>query len=220
MAEQTHPTYDERIQALYRAKTDFNELKIRSYGHWDSDDHGYIPWLQPIPFTSEPTDEDGVAYGVRGVGRNFRKWLEVHPIYINPNSATAGAWVQNGIPGVCGYQRLLPRGENRPRGKNNPDVPQPFNWAPKDRPADQSIFALQRKYNHYAGGIGSANHLSPDMRIGLDLGWGGLLAKLRRFRAYNHPDDPSFYDGEEDLVLGVQAWIRRHVEAARDMAAH
>jgi len=219
VTEERQPSYDERIKALEQAKTEFNEQKVRSFGTHDSDDHGWIPWPQPIPFEPRPTHADGAAYGFRGVGANFRRWLQVHPIYINPNSGTAGAWVQNGVPGVCGYDWLRPLSERKRGTVSDEELEQPRNWAPDDRPADQSVFALQRRFNHYAGGIGSANHLSPDMRIGLDLGWGGLLAKLRRFRAYNHPDDTSFYDGEEGFVLGVQEWIGRHVSAAREMAA-
>lgn len=35
----------------------------------------------------------------------------------------------------------------------------------------------------------------------------------------NRPKDTSFYDGEEDLLLGLQAWIARHAEQARALAA-
>ena len=42
---------------------------------------------------------------------------------------------------------------------------------------------------------------------------------MRRFRDLNRPADTSFYDGEENLILGVQDWIRRHVDKAREMAA-
>ncbi|NLG27345.1 MAG: pyruvate-formate lyase, partial [Chloroflexi bacterium] len=220
MTEQAHPTYKERIAMLHRVKVDNNNFRIREYGTWDVDDHGLVPWTEPIPFEPIPTHSDGQAYGFRGVGMNFRRWLEVHPVYINPYSALAGAWVQYGIPGVCGGEWFRPikerKAHQRPKGEH---PKHPGNWAPEDRPKDQTLFALQTKYNHYAGSVGAANHLGPDMRIGLDLGWGGLLAKLRRFRAYNHPDDTSFYDGEEDFVLGVQAWIRRHVDVAREMAA-
>ena len=68
-------------------------------------------------------------------------------------------------------------------------------------------------------GFEAMNHMSPDLKIGLDLGWGGLLQKIRYYREYNHPADTSFYDGEEQLVIGVQDWIARHVVKARTMAA-
>ena len=219
MTEQVSPTYEERIAVLHQTKRDYNDYKIETYGTWDVDDHGAIPWPEAVPFEAIPTHEDGGVYGTRGVGLNFRRWLEVHPVYINPHSALAGAWIQYGIPGVFGAGPMVPLSERKPRKRPAKRQTQPACWRPEDRPVDQSIFELQEKYNHYCSGVGGANHLGPDMRIGLDLGWGGLLAKLRRFRTYNHPVDTSFYDGEEDFVLGMQTWIRRHVTLAREMAA-
>jgi formate C-acetyltransferase len=65
-------------------------------------------------------------------------------------------------------------------------------------------------------GIGGLQHFCPDLKIGLDLGWGGLLDKVRKFREINA--DFEFYDGLEDIILGMQDWIRRHGEAAARMA--
>jgi formate C-acetyltransferase len=57
------------------------------------------------------------------------------------------------------------------------------------------------------------------MTIGFELGWGGILAKIRRFRSVNTDDEAQeLYDGLEDLVLGFQNWIGRHAAAARLMA--
>ena len=72
------------------------------------------------------------------------------------------------------------------------------------------------KYDFRASGIGAMNHLGPDMRIGLDLGWGGILEQLRYWREFNNPEDTGFYDGEETLVMAIQDWIRRHVTYARE----
>jgi formate C-acetyltransferase len=44
------------------------------------------------------------------------------------------------------------------------------------------------------------------------------LDKVRHYRALNRPVDTSFYDGEEALILGVQHWIRRHVDLAKERA--
>ncbi|MBC7235544.1 MAG: pyruvate-formate lyase [Chloroflexi bacterium] len=186
------PTYQERIEALRITKNEHTDRKVQLYGYFDTDDHGYIPWEEPIPFQVEPNHPNGGAYGMRAIGRNFRHWLEVHPLYIHPMSALAGAWVRKGIPGLGG-------------------------WRPEDRPTH--LMPIFERYHVRGPGIGAMNHLGPDMTIGLDLGWGGLLEKLRRYRALNRPADTSFYDGEEDLVLGIQTWIRRHVDYARAQAA-
>lgn len=184
-------SYPGRIEALCQTKSAHTEEKIRQRGFFDIDDHGCIPWHEPIPFVRQPNHPSGGCYGAQCIGENFRAWLAVHPIYIHPMSALAGAWV-SGPPGVGG-------------------------WRPEDRPVH--LAELHRKYNIIYTGIGGMNHFGPDMRIGLELGWGGLLERIRYYRGLNRPPDPSFYDGEEAFVLGVQHWIQRHAVQAREMAA-
>ena len=183
-------TYQEHIDALRQTKFEHTELKLKQRGFFDIDDHGCIPWSEPIPFKKKPNHPSGGCYGAKCIGENFRAWLEVHPVYIHPHSALAGAWV-SGLPGVGG-------------------------WKPEDRPAH--LYPLHKKYNILYTGIGAMNHLGPDMKIGLDLGWGGLLEKIRYYRDLNKPADTDFYDGEEAFVIGVQNWIKKHVTKAREMA--
>jgi pyruvate-formate lyase len=185
-------TFQARIDALRQIKSEHTEEKIRRRGFFDIDDHGWIPWDEPIPFEKVSNHPSGGCYGAKCIGENFRRWLQVHPVYIHPMSGLAGAWVQVGVPGVGG-------------------------WRPEDRPTH--LDDLHKKYNIIYTGIGGMNHFGPDMRIGLQLGWGGLLGKIRHYRDLNRPEDTSFYDGEEALVLGVQEWIGKHVELAREMAA-
>ena len=184
------PTYQQRIDALRQTKLEHTELKLKQRGYFDIDDHGSIPWPEPIPFKAKPNHESGGCYGTKCIGENFRAWLEAHPVYIHPMSALAGAWVSSPT-GVGG-------------------------WKPEDRPTH--LYPLHKKYNIIYTGIGAMNHLGPDMKIGLDLGWGGILAKIRRYRELNQPENTDFYDGEEAFVLGMQAWIKKHVIKARDMA--
>jgi pyruvate-formate lyase len=184
-------SYHGHIEALRQTKSEHTQEKIRRKGYHDSDDHGWIPWPDPVPFKATPTEPGGGCYGVRAIGENFRTWLQVHPLYIHPRSALAGAWVEFGPPGVGG-------------------------WPADEQPTH--LEARYRKYNVAGTGIGAGNHIGPDMRIGLDLGWGGLLAKIRRYRDLNRPSDDSFYAGEEALVLGIQEWIQRHVGHARSLA--
>ena len=222
MSEQHGDTvsiYQQRIDALRETKAQHTLLKFEMYGHYDSDDHGYIPWKEPIPFEAVPSHPSGGCWGIRAIGESFCRWLEIHPLYIHPASSLAGAWVYGSIPGVAGgwvpLRRDLPREQHPPRPAWMQDGP--TSWRPEDRP--RHLYPLHKKYNIYHHGIGSANHLGPDMAIGLTLGWGGLLEKVRTYRDLNRPLDTSFYDGEEQLILGVQSWIRRHVDLAQEMAA-
>ena len=188
------PTYQQRIEMLRKTKSEHTDVKLKTTGYFNVDDDGRIPWPEPIPFEAKPNHPSGGCYGAKGIGENFRAFLDVHPVYIHPMSALAGAWITY-VPGVGG-------------------------WRPEDRPTH--LYPLHEKYN-LAAGIGAMNHLGPDMKIGLDLGWGGLLAKIRYYRELNNPPAGSamadFYDGEENVVLGVQDWIRKHVTKAREMAA-
>jgi len=210
---QLEPTYAQRIKALRETKAQHTDIKIARNGYFDIDDHGYIPWDEPIDFEPIPNNPDGSCYGIRGIGQNFRRWLEAHPVYIHPYSALAGAWVQSGIPGVAGMPRERRRGRRR---RDSDPTDRPGNWRPEHRLP--KLWETYIKY-HIMPGVGGQNHLGPDMAIGLELGWGGILNKLRTYRERNRPLDTSFYDGEEDLVLGIQTWIRRHVDKAREMAA-
>lgn len=209
------PTYQQRIDALRETKRRHTATKVELYGYFDTDDHGYIPWMEPIPFEAVPSHPSGGCWGIRAIGESFRRWLDVHPVYIHPMSSLAGAWVRKGIPGVGGPAvRRTGEGEDPEHPEWYAGIPK--NWRPEDRA--HHLEPLYDKYNIYSPGIGSANHFGPDMAIGLQLGWGGLLDKVRRCRALNRPEDTAFFDGEEDLILGVQGWIRRHVDLAREMA--
>lgn len=213
--------YETRIRALHRAKLEHTDEKIARYGSFDVDDHGYIPWTEPIPFEPVSSHPSGGCWGMKDIGESFRRWLEVHPVYIHPQSAIAGAWVYKGIPGVAGFERATDMGApDSPKGNRTRTLDgYPKNWRPEDRPTH--LYEKLLGYNTYSPGIGHPNHFGPDMTIGLDLGWGGLLEKVLRYRELNSPAeggaDTTFYDGEENLILGMQAWIRRHVEHARAM---
>jgi pyruvate-formate lyase len=183
-------TYQQRIAALRTTKKEFNDIKIKEHGYQDTDDRGWIPWPEPIPFQKKSNHPSGGVYGPKALGENFRAYLDAQPIYIHPLSAMAGA-----------YMGILPVG----------------GWKPEDKPVH--LLPLLAKYNDVSVGFEAMNHLNPDVKIGLDLGWGGLLRKIRYYREFNHPASTDFYDGEENVVLGVQAWIRRHVIKARALAA-
>ena len=191
VGERQELQYRQWIDSLRETKTAHTAEKLRVHGYYDNDDHGYVPWPDPIPFTPKPNHASGGCYGPVSIGENFRAWLDVHPIYINPVSALGGAWCYY-LQGIGG-------------------------WRPEDRP--YHLYPLHKEYNILAAGIGAMNHFGGDLKIGLDLGWGGLLDKIRYYRDFNQPADTAFYDGEETFVLGIQDWIRRHVPKAREMAA-
>jgi len=205
-------TYAERLEALRAAKLAQTLEKQQIIGSMNHDDWALI--LPPpdrrevvqtisgsgMPITDvrlkgfepKPNHPSGGFFGPRAVGENFRALLECHPTYVDPNSSLAGGYMANFMT------------FRKPHW--NPDlvVPEPLREA-------------QAKYQLLSG-IGGVQHFCQDLAIGLDLGWGGLLDRIRHFRSANAPTGAEFYDGLEHVVLGMQNWLRRTAEAARAMA--
>jgi len=140
------------------------------------------------PMSNHPS---GGFFGPRIVGANYRRLLECHPTYIDPDSSLAGGYMVN----FMSYRKP--------------------HWNPDFSFAD--LVAVQERYQ-LGSGIGAAQHFCQDLAIGLKEGWGGLLSKIRHYRTVNGPEHADFYDGLEDVVLGMRDWIGRHAQAAYELA--
>jgi len=204
-------TYRQRIELLRSSKLEQTREKQAVLGAMDHDDFGSVlpppeqrdiieimgPSGVPVKtwtlrsFRPRASHASGGFFGPRAVGANFRALLEMHPVYVDPLSSLAGAYM------VSFFSYRNPHW--------NPD----FDYS--------HLKPEQEKYklNH---GIGAVQHFCQDMKIGLDLGWGGLREKVRRYRFSNSPRAAAFYDGLEDVALGVQDWIRRTAEESARMA--
>jgi len=72
-----------------------------------------------------------------------------------------------------------------------------------------------------AGGISYA-HTCPDLSIGLKLGWGGLLKKVRHWKARHEANrnEPAvrYLAAQELVVESIQRWVKRHAEKAAQLA--
>jgi pyruvate-formate lyase len=183
-------SFDERIAALRKTKHEHTAAK-RGGSPRDGDDHGVVPL--PANFTFTP-EEDPDMFGFKGgrmCGRNYRLLLEKHPTYIDPMSSLACAWMTTLGSYRCPHW--------------NPDHPYTH------------LMPEQKKYN-IVHGIGGGQHFGPDMLIGFELGWGGMLEKVRTYRDKNAPHGAEMYAGWEDVILGIQNWIGRNAEAARRAA--
>ena len=188
--------YRDRIAMLKERKNQQTLEKVRRIGPLDTDDHGYV--LPPEDFTWEPIPNhpNGSFYGFKGWSENFSSLLETLPPYIDPADMLAGR-----------YRMFL-------------------YWKRKTGWLPELEFPAWRKLHEKYGiisGIEGANHFAPDYRIGLELGWNGILEKIRRCRAQQGPEiEPEkcdFYDAEEKVALAIQNWIRRHIAAAREALA-
>jgi len=203
----TRLTYQERIELLRAKKLEQTREKQEIVGFMDHDDWGLI--LPPpeereivktmsssgMPITDVllksfkpiPNHPSGGFFGPKSCGENFRRLLEVHPVYIDPTSSLAGGYMVN----FMSYRK--------PHW--NPDL-------------DYSYLHKEQELYQLAPGIGATQHFCQDMEIGLKLGWKGILDKIRYYRELNGAGSTEFYDGLEDVVIGIQNWIRRASEEA------
>ncbi|MBM3473619.1 MAG: formate acetyltransferase [Armatimonadetes bacterium] len=210
MSAAVESPYAERLQALHATKVGQARRKREVRGAQDSDEQGMVVLPEEAGELVEAVSGSGVAvkdlvlkgfepipnhpsggfFGAKAVGANFRRLLEAHPTHIDPLNTMAGVYMVN----FNSYRRP--------------------GWPPE---LDYSHLHRQQQLYGIDSGIGGVQHFCPDLRIGLELGWGGLLDRVRHYRQVN-PEAAGFYDGLEDVILGVQGWVRRHGEAARELA--
>ncbi len=203
-------TYQERLDALRATKLAQTQEKQRVLGAMDHDDWALIlppPELRKVvqavsgsgvTITDALIDgidmasnhANGGFYGPRICGENFRRLLDAHPPYVDPLCSLAGAVMAN----FASYRR---------QGWN-PDL-------------DYSHLHAEQQLYKLTPGIGGSQHFCPDLAIGLDLGWRGILDKIEYYRAEN-PHAEEFYAGLEEVVFGIRDWMRRNAVAAQELA--
>ncbi|HUT01087.1 MAG TPA: pyruvate formate lyase family protein, partial [Phycisphaerae bacterium] len=183
-------TYPRRLDLLRATKRRQTREKLEKNGFMDEDDYGTV--LPPEDFRWEPIPNHpcGSWFGAAGWAENFRSLMEAHPPFVDPVDVLAGRW-------MFFLSRM-----------------RPVRWPPE---YDASHLAEEQARYGIAAGIGADAHFAPDYRIGLELGWGGLLDKVRRCRRRHAGDEEKerFYQAEEDVLLGVQGWMRHTIQAVR-----
>ena len=176
--------YQERMKALRAKKIADTKAKMTQQGYMDAYDYGTVPLPEGYHF--EPTKKDGGIFGPAACIENYERFMENHPIYVDPLEILAGRW--------------------RDRfDKYREDFPWPDSFS------YDHMKPLQELYDTNPG-IAKWAHFAADYSIGMRLGWGGLLQKVRRYRALNRdPEKEVFYDAEERTVLAIQGFIARHI---------
>lgn len=187
--------YEERMARLTARKIEQTREKQDRLGSRDEDDYGLV--LPPESFKADlpVRDATGQFSGPRAWAANFRWLMEHHPLYIDPDDAIAGRWMFMLSRMRLGYQ--LSRSNFA------------FDYS--------HLEPLQKKYD-ITTGIGKDAHFAPDYHIGLELGWGGLLQKVRA-SLLEHGDDEyarELLESEVVAIEAVQTWTRRLAEAAAD----
>lgn len=175
-------TYDERIALLRKRKIEQTEEKAKAGGA-DEDDYGLI--VQDVfNYKLKPNHPNGSIYGYKAWTENYCAILQQHPIYVDALDAFTAK-------GFFFLERLRPSDK-----KWNPDYAYP---------------ELQKIFDRYQiiSGIDNCHHFTPDLQIGLDIGWGGILGKLREQKALHDESHAEFYDSEIEVVENIIAFINR-----------
>lgn len=171
-------SYDERIALLRELKVAQTTEKAQAGGA-DEDDYGLIE-QDEFHYQLKPSHPNGSIYGYKAWRENYIAILDNHPLYVNPLDAFVGK-------GFLFLERLRPKDK-----KWNPDYP--FD--------DLKVF-----FDRYGiiSGIDNCHHFTPAIEIGFELGWGGILNKLKEQRALHDESHDLFYESE---IMVVEAIIR------------
>ena len=174
--------YAEQMARLTARKIEQTRAKQDRLGARDEDDYGLV--LPPASFTADlpVRDATGQFSGPRAWAANFRWLMEHHPLYIDPDDALAGRWMFMLSRMRLGYQ--LSRSNFA------------FDYS--------HLEPLQKKYD-ITTGIGKDAHFAPDYKIGLELGWGGLLEKVR---APKHSPRSTMQSTEETCPVRLKRSMR------------
>ena len=176
-------SYRERLRILRERKLEDTQDKAGIRAFADGDDYGAVKPPDDYDFTPVFNHPAGTFVGYDGWSENFYRMMATHPVFIDPCDAFANRWMN-----CMAWTRPI---------TFNPDLNYDY------------LKPEQQKYG-IVPGIGADAHFGGDYAIGLTLGWGGLLEKLRKYRALN-PGHDDFYDAEEKTIRGIQVWTRRTV---------
>ena len=184
-------TYDERIALLRARKIAQTEEKAKNGGA-NEDDYGLIVQNE-FDYKLKPNHPNGSIYGYKAWAENYCAILDSHPLYCDPLDAFVGK-------GFLFLERLRPVDK-----KWNPAYPY------------DELQKLFDKYNVISG-IDNCHHFTPDLQIGFDLGWGGILKKLKEQKELHDESHHEFYDSEISVVETIIRFLKRISEELEELS--
>jgi len=210
-------TYADRLKSMRDTKVRHTLEKKKQNGYTDLDDFGTVP-ISP-DYEVEPwyNSSNGSFYGYDGMCENFCRVIDAHEPYIDPMEMLCGRW-RDMLVNYRGDLHYMPDWLKK-RPKTMEFMKTATNqwskrWDEQRFPYDH-LKPLQEKYNITTGIDGDA-HFACDYSIGFELGFGGLLEKIRKYREINL-DKKAFYDAEERTVLAIIRFVDRHIEKIKEM---
>ena len=205
-------SYENRLKLLRETKIRHTLEKRKQNGYVDMDDYGTVPIPEGYHVDPWYNSSNGSFYGNDGMSENFCRIIDAHPAYVDPLEMLCGRW-RDMLVNYRGDTHYLPDWIKKDRKLKNFDneINAQFSkrWDEERFPYEH-LKPEQRKYNIQTG-IDSDAHLACDYTIGLELGFGGFLKKIEKYRKIN-PDKADFYDAEERCVKAIIRFIDRHIE--------
>ena len=210
-------SYADRLKSMRETKIRHTLEKRTQNGYTDLDDFGTVPVTHDYAVEPWYNSVNGSFYGYDGMSENFVRIMDAHPAYVDPMEMLCGRW-RDMLVNYRGDLHYMPDWL-----KKKPKIMELMKtttnqwskrWDEQRFPYDH-LKPLQEKYNIQTGIDGDA-HLACDYRIGFELGFGGLLEKIEKYRKVNS-DKKAFYDAEERCVRAIVAFIDRHIEKINEM---
>ena len=210
-------TYSDRLKSMRDTKIRHTLEKRTQNGYTDLDDFGTVP-ISP-DYEVEPwyNSSNGSFYGYDGMCENFCRVIDAHEAYVDPMEMLCGRW-RDMLVNYRGDLHYMPDWLKK-KPKTMEFMKTATNqwskrWDEQRFPYDD-LKPLQEKYNITTGIDGDAQ-VACDYSIGLELGFGGLLEKSRKYSKIN-PDKTEFYDAEERTVLAIIRFVDRHIDKIKEM---
>ncbi len=204
-------TYKDRLSAMRRTKIEHTLAKKQQNGYTDLDDFGTVPLSEGYYVEPLYNSENGSFYGYDGMAENFCRVIGAHEAYVDPMEMLCGRWRDMLVTyrGDVHYMHdWIKKNEKLCKIINGATAQWSKRWDEKRFPYND-LKPLQKKYNIQTGIDGDA-HFACDYRIGLELGFGGMLDKIEKYRKLNVGKE-DFYDAEERCVRAIVAFVDRHI---------
>lgn len=212
-------SYAERLKEMRETKVRHTLEKRAQNGYTDLDDFGTVPISEGYEVEPWYNSSNGSFYGYDGMCENFCRVIDAHEPYIDKNEMLCGRW-RDMLVNYRGDVHYLPDWlKKKPKIMDmmkTSTAQWSKRWDEQRFPYDD-LKPLQQKYNIQTGIDGDA-HLACDYRIGFELGFGGLLEKIEKYRKLN-PGKDAFYDAEKRCVEAIIRFVDRHIKKIGEMIA-
>lgn len=185
--EEKRAVYTGRIQILRQNKIEETKKKLAFNGYMDEDDYNDLVPPEGYNWRPKATHANGDFHGYKGWSENFRDMVATFPPVVVRESSMAG-----------NYFRILHKFRK-------------LRWHPDWDFEIYKPFIEKYGIDH---GLGQVHHFCGDVRIGLELGWGGLLNKVLRYATINNKaeEQREFYNAKILFLETCIGWMEKTTE--------